>query len=254
MKKAANTQRFSFSAQAKLQVIDYALQTSQSEASVKFGVHKSMVSRWVKDFDKIKNAPANSKRISTCDHRVKKMRSDATLAHDDQELVPCTDSFQGYRRRRSSIHSNVSSSNSSITSSATHVDDGDSESEYVPYSKRKLPSFAQQEMNSGSSFSTLPLPEPSSALDLPPLLDQDDHLSITRVQSAAASDYSPNRDQAALSLACMQTTDTIQKFTGLDLLADVSSDYYSPLVTGTNANRTARYKYVKGVFGAVKSH
>jgi transposase len=55
--------RESYSASEKLIIIDYALSTSQTRAAFQFGIHKSMVCRWIKNYTKIKHAKPSNKRI-----------------------------------------------------------------------------------------------------------------------------------------------------------------------------------------------
>ncbi|KAJ3301667.1 hypothetical protein HDV03_000508 [Kappamyces sp. JEL0829] len=56
--------RFSYNAKEKLDIIAFALANTQAEASLRYGVHKSMVSRWVRDHHKIQAADKSSRRIS----------------------------------------------------------------------------------------------------------------------------------------------------------------------------------------------
>jgi transposase-like protein len=59
------SKRFAYSAAEKLEIIAYALRNNQIKASFKFGVHKSMVSRWIRDHRKIYMANPDSKRIGS---------------------------------------------------------------------------------------------------------------------------------------------------------------------------------------------
>ncbi|KAJ3276390.1 Centrosomal protein of 78 kDa [Terramyces sp. JEL0728] len=55
--------RISYTAASKMRIISYALCHSQAEASRKYDIHKSMVSRWVHQCNKINKAEPGSKRI-----------------------------------------------------------------------------------------------------------------------------------------------------------------------------------------------
>ncbi|XJO75172.1 hypothetical protein BDV3_005891 [Batrachochytrium dendrobatidis] len=59
------TKRYSYSAAEKLKIIRYAEKTSQGQAAFKYGVHKSMISRWVRILDKIKAAKPTTRRIGS---------------------------------------------------------------------------------------------------------------------------------------------------------------------------------------------
>ncbi len=56
--------RTSYSIEEKRQICQYAFWNSQIKAAFKFGVHKSMVSRWMKDVEKFQLADPSAKRIS----------------------------------------------------------------------------------------------------------------------------------------------------------------------------------------------
>ncbi|KAH9254383.1 hypothetical protein BSLG_001294 [Batrachochytrium salamandrivorans] len=59
------TRRYSYSAAEKLKIIRYAEKSSQGQAAFKYGVHKSMISRWVRILDKIKAAKPTTRRIGS---------------------------------------------------------------------------------------------------------------------------------------------------------------------------------------------
>jgi transposase-like protein len=63
--KEMSNKRISYSACDKLKIINFALLTNQTKAAVKFGIHKSMVSRWLKDLRKIKRASPQTRRIGS---------------------------------------------------------------------------------------------------------------------------------------------------------------------------------------------
>ncbi|KAI8927161.1 hypothetical protein BC831DRAFT_549357 [Entophlyctis helioformis] len=57
--------RDSYSAAEKLDIIDYALKTSQGKAAHHYGVHKSMISRWMRNLTKIRAADPATRRIGS---------------------------------------------------------------------------------------------------------------------------------------------------------------------------------------------
>ena len=57
--------RFSYSAAEKLAIIDYALESSQGAAAYHYGVHKSMISRWMRNLSKIQKADPKTRRIGS---------------------------------------------------------------------------------------------------------------------------------------------------------------------------------------------
>jgi transposase-like protein len=59
------SRRHSYTASEKIIIVDYALKHTQAMASNKYGIHKSMVSRWVRDYRKIHNALPGTKRIGS---------------------------------------------------------------------------------------------------------------------------------------------------------------------------------------------
>ncbi|KAJ3262561.1 hypothetical protein HK103_000090 [Boothiomyces macroporosus] len=81
--------RISYTAADKLRIIHHALAYSQAEASRKFDVHKSMVSRWVHQYSKIRKADPESKRIGAgkkCKSRKKKQRKTQDEESDESEI------------------------------------------------------------------------------------------------------------------------------------------------------------------------
>ncbi|KAJ3313882.1 hypothetical protein HDV04_001443 [Boothiomyces sp. JEL0838] len=81
--------RISYTAADKLRIIHHALAYSQAEASRKFDVHKSMVSRWVHQYSKIRKAEPESKRIGAgkkCKSRKKKQRKIQDEESDESEI------------------------------------------------------------------------------------------------------------------------------------------------------------------------
>jgi transposase-like protein len=59
----SSKKRHSYSAEKKLEIVNYAFRYTQSAASDKFGINKSMVSRWIRDCKKIRNADPANRRI-----------------------------------------------------------------------------------------------------------------------------------------------------------------------------------------------
>lgn len=229
-KKGKETIRESFSAADKLVIIDYALQHSQTKASIRYGIHKSMVSRWLKDYVKIKNAPAASKRISD-GPRVKRGRSNSTISlqssqNTDLSSAPSNElsmtpsikdgpSFSSYRRRNSVYSSSSSSSAFTIYDDDDYEEESDEES-FTPV-KRKII------VRKKKSF----VPEISQATG-----------SLDFGVADFPSSESTQLDAIAESISFKSKSDQIQdQLSGLDLLAGVSVEVcdYEP---------TGRYRYV----------
>jgi transposase-like protein len=63
--KLMELKRKSYPASFKLMVIAYAERTSQACAADEYDLHKSMISRWVKDKSRIFNAKDNTRRIGS---------------------------------------------------------------------------------------------------------------------------------------------------------------------------------------------
>jgi transposase-like protein len=59
------SKRHSYTAMEKLTIVNYALRYNQASAANKFAVHKSMVSRWMRNYWKIQNALPDIRRISS---------------------------------------------------------------------------------------------------------------------------------------------------------------------------------------------
>ena len=80
--KEMSNKRISYSACDKLKIINFALLTNQTKAAVKFGIHKSMVSRWLKDLRKIKRASPQTRRIGSGRRPYKNLKTEYDEEND----------------------------------------------------------------------------------------------------------------------------------------------------------------------------
>ncbi|KAJ3318705.1 hypothetical protein HDV06_007099 [Boothiomyces sp. JEL0866] len=77
--------RISYTAADKMRIINYALAYSQAEAARKHDVHKSMVSRWVHQYSKIKKAEPQSKRIGAGRKRTSRKKKQRKIQVEDSD-------------------------------------------------------------------------------------------------------------------------------------------------------------------------
>lgn len=97
--------RTSYSAAEKLEIIDYALLENQAKAAFKFGIHKSMVSRWIRDFRKIQSADPENRRIGSGRHKKRRIEAELPVAayesDGEKTLTGEQDDLEDYQHNKS---------------------------------------------------------------------------------------------------------------------------------------------------------